>query len=195
VRWDYRMVFSDDFCIIEGGEIISFDISNSKTLIQRYPHDLCYWRDSLPPTDLLGCVFTQGGQVGLASYHFPIDMGIDGAYISYEDAPPTWLLDNGDPPPPRKFFIDPTFDPPTRTFRGIIEWQTSPFSGEVKWEYTMVFSECFSHIVGGGVRGFSDVVQPPSSDSVYGLDLNYDLFVEAEVQMMHCLRQLRVNFV
>jgi hypothetical protein len=101
-RWIYRMVFSDDFCIIEDGEIVSYDVLGVAASTDRYPQDLRYWRHQLPPAALPGCVFMQGGLLGLASYHFPSISGIDGAYVSYEAAPPSWLLDNGQPPPPQK---------------------------------------------------------------------------------------------
>jgi len=195
VRWEYRMVFSDDFCIIVDGEVISFDVSGNRTSIDRYPHDLRYWRYRDPPTRLLGCAFMQGGSLGLASYHFPVDAGVEGAYISYEAAPPSWFLDNGQPPPRRKPFVNPTFDEGTRTFRGTIDWSEAAFGGDVRWDYAMVFAEDYSHIVGGGVTCYTDVDLPPSMQAAYGQELIYELYVEEEAQMMYCLKQLRIGAV
>ena len=45
---------------------------------------------------LTGLVFLQAGGVGLASYHFD---GTDDIYISYSNAPLSWVLGNGTPPP------------------------------------------------------------------------------------------------
>ena len=194
-RWIYRMVFSDDFCIIEDGEIVSYDVLGVAASTDRYPQDLRYWRHQLPPAALPGCVFMQGGLLGLASYHFPSISGIEGAYISYEAAPPSWLLDNGQPPPPQKAFLNPTFDEESRTFRGTIEWSESAFGGDVRWEYTIVFADSFSHIASGSVRRFNDASGSPAGESVYGVNLNYELYVEPEAQMMHRLSQLRVGLV
>jgi hypothetical protein len=191
VRWDYRMVFSDDFCIIAAGESECFDKSGQLLRTRRFPHDLRYWRQRRMSTGLPGCVFIQGGLIGLASYHFPSDAGIESAYISYEAAPSSWLLDNGNPPPLRKAFTRPCFDSETRTFRATIDWSESSFGGSVKWEYTMVFASDYSHIIGGSVQCFSDATLPPSSESLYGRELIYELYVEEQAQMDYCLRQLR----
>jgi hypothetical protein len=67
VLWVYRMVFSDDFCIIANGEVKAFDTSDNLLRSHRYPHSLRYWRRRSPPASLAGCVFIQGGVVGLAS--------------------------------------------------------------------------------------------------------------------------------
>ncbi len=185
------MVFSDDFCIIVDGETKCSDKLGQLLKTRRYPHELRYWRHRQQPTGLAGCVFMQAGVIGLASYHFPSDTGIAGAYISYESAPPSWLLDNGSPPPTRKAFTLPKFDQETRTFRATIDWSESSFGGSVRWDYTMVFAEDYSHIIGGSVQCFSDADAQPSSESLYGRDLTYELYVEEEAQMRHCLRQLR----
>ncbi len=188
------MVFSDDFRIIVGGEITSYDETGGHKITDRYPQDLRYWLLRPPPTSLPGCSFMQGGLLGLASYHFPLDPAED-AYISYEAAPPSWLLDNGQPPPRRKTFINPSFDQESRTFRGTIDWSESSFGGHVRWQYTMTFSEEYSSIVGGSVLCYHDVDQAPSRESVFGIDLDYELYVEEEAQMMYCLKQLMIGSV
>jgi hypothetical protein len=194
IRWDYCMVFSDDFRIIVGGQITSFDDAGVQKITDRYPQDLRYWLLTPPPSSLPGCTFMQGGLLGLASYHFPLDPA-DAAYISYEAAPPSWLLDNGQPPPRRKAFINTSFDQESRTFRGTIDWSESAFGGHVRWEYTMVFAEQFQSIVGGRVLCYTDVSLPPSRESVFGVDLDYELYVEEEAQMMYCLKQLNIGLV
>ena len=70
-------------------------------------------------------------------------------YISYSSAPSSWVLDNGRRPPSKKYFNLPTYTPENRTFKGKIIWDESPFQGDHSWEYTMIFSEDFSHIESG----------------------------------------------
>ncbi len=60
----------------------------------------------------------------------------------------------------------------------------------MRWDYTMVFAENYSRIIGGSVQCFSDADLPPSSESQYGEDLNYELHVDDEAHLMYCLRQL-----
>ena len=55
-----------------------------------------------------------------------------------------------------------------------------------------MFADSFSHIASGSVRRFKDAFESPAGESVYGVDLNYELYVEAKAQMMHRLSQLRV---
>jgi len=137
-----------------------------------------YRRHSDPPMRLLGCAFVQGGSLGLASYHFPVDACVEGAYISYEAAPPSWFLDNGQPPPRRKPFVNPTFDEETITFRGTIDWSEAAFGGDVRWDYTMVLAEEYSHVVGGGVTCYTDVDLPLSMQAAYGQELDYEMYNE-----------------
>ena len=94
-RWCYTMVFSDDFSIICGGQLQSFDANGQQTEVSQFPRDLCYWRSHELPVTLDGCAFMQGGPLGLASYHF--DQGVEEAYISYEAAPSNWSLDMWSP--------------------------------------------------------------------------------------------------
>jgi len=76
-------------------------------------------------------------RVGLASYHFELD----GPYISYEDIPDNWRLDDGSPPPENKYFMDPYYDEQNRRFTGWIDWSDNPFHGNIRWDYMIVFSE------------------------------------------------------
>ena len=93
----------------------------------------------------------QFGRLGLASYHF---RAADDCYISYEDAPSSWRLDDGSIPPAVKRFDSPSWDAATRTFTGFIDWSANMFHGDARWEYTMRFSESFEAMEGGGVRSF-----------------------------------------
>ena len=101
---------------------------------------------------LTGLVFLQAGGVGLASYHFD---GTDDIYISYSNAPLSWVLGNGTPPPPKKLFVGTAFDPTTRTFTGTVDWsdpeQTTFGTLAERWVYEMVFDENYTAITGGHV--------------------------------------------
>ena len=73
---------------------------------------------------LSGSVYVQGvilcgvSNVGLASYHFD---GPSSAYISYENRRARqWRLDNNTYFPAQKQFTNTSYDPATRTFRGML---------------------------------------------------------------------------
>lgn len=107
-------------------------------------------------TSLFGCVFVQrSSRLGFASYHFDAE---DDCYISYEGAPNSWRLDDGSKPPERKPFQDCRYDPSTRTFQGVVDWDP-PFFGDTHWEYTLTFAEDFSAVVDGVMTGHG----PPMS--------------------------------
>ena len=94
-----------------------------------------------------GHSYIQCNTVGLASYHFEGD----GPYISYENAPDNWRLDNNQKPPIRKKFQDWSYDSITRSFRGNIAWTEATFDGEALWKYKLVFSRDFNKIESGSV--------------------------------------------
>lgn len=116
-------------------------------------------------TNILSGVYVQAGrragganyaQVGVTSYHFdkPGDM-----YIHCCNQHQQWKLANGKEPPPRKTFLNPTWNQQTRTFSGTVDWTkdehghgSTNFEGDVKWEYTMVFNTAFTEITGGAVK-------------------------------------------
>ena len=148
-RWEYEMVFADDFVTIAGGQMNGFDREGNATRTSRFPETLRYVREYQLPSSIMGQAYMQGGSLGVASYHFP---EIDQAYISYEAAPPQWTLDDGQPPPQQKPFVNPRYDEATRTFTGTIDWSDNNFHGDARWEYEMVFSEDFARITGGQVR-------------------------------------------
>ncbi len=149
-RWEYEMVFADDFVTIAGGQMNGFDREGNATRTSKFPETLRYVREYEMPSTIVGQAYMQGGGLGVASYHFP---EIDQAYISYEAAPPQWTRDDGQPPPQQKPFVNPRYDAATRTFTGTIDWSDNNFHGDARWEYEMVFSEDFSRITGGQVRG------------------------------------------
>lgn len=182
VRWEYTMVFSDDFAIICGGEIHAYNVDNEES-VSSFPKDLMYWRFREPPTVLEGCVFMQGGMLGLASYHF--EEGVDKAYISYEAASYAgWKFDSGAPLPQKKSFQNPSYNAATRTFTGTIEWSPDTLGGNAKWEYTMVFAEDFSTISGGQVQNFNKEGEQ-TRENRFGHELRYALYSENEAQMGH----------
>ena len=150
-RWEYTMVFSDDFAFIAGGACRKFDADGQSTGVSTFPIQLQYIRAPTAPTTVFGSTYVQFGRLGLASYHF---RAADDCYISYENAPTSWKLDDGAPPPAVKRFDSPSWDAASRTFTGVIDWSANPFQGDVRWEYTIVFSEDFREISGGEVRAF-----------------------------------------
>ena len=97
-----------------------------------------------------GHSYIQCNTVGLASYHFEGDE----PYISYENAPDSWRLDNNQKPPIRKKFQDWSYDSATRSFRGNIVSTEATFRGDALWKYEFVFSEDFNIIESGSVTGF-----------------------------------------
>jgi hypothetical protein len=62
------------------------------------------------PTTIFGQVFVQGGEVGVASYHFESQDPTTGAYINYSNAPSSWILDNGQAPSEKKYFEEWSYD-------------------------------------------------------------------------------------
>ena len=138
--WTYEMIFSETFAIIEGGGMVS---DSGET--DDFPEGLVYWRQQDLST--LGNMYCQGRDaIGVASYHFT--EGVANAWISYENAPETWVLDNGQRPPGKKEFENATYDDTARIFRGEIVWKEG-FRGDFKWEFEMVFSEDFMSIESG----------------------------------------------
>ena len=103
-------------------------------------------------------------------------------YIGYHNAPPTWILSNGEKPAEEKRFINASWDKQTRTFRGDILWDTgsdgvtvnglepapTTFGGMRWWRYEMVFSEDYSSIVGGGNAQFKSPYAPPEGGVITG---------------------------
>ena len=57
------------------------------------------------PTTIFGGVYIQDGTEGLASYHFS-----EAESYIYRAAPPSWLLDDGSPPPLKKTVLNAHYD-------------------------------------------------------------------------------------
>ena len=131
-------------------------------------------------------------RLGVASYHFSGRDGdsVDQAWISYEAAPPHWLLDNGDRPPQRKAFDNPTWDSETRTFKGSIDWTETPFSGDSRWEYEMVFAGDFESIVGGQMQGYNADGVASGAPLTFPEQLRYEFYCEEKAQLFHLLTGL-----
>jgi hypothetical protein len=151
--WDYEMVFSENFAIIEGGRMQATKAGGGAGATHKFPMDLCYWRGLPPLDDIAGQTYIQGGTVGQASYHYE-DMSKP--YISYSSAPPQWALDDGAAPPSKKYvreqgetevrrervarpnsssryFDEAQWFPQTRTFTGTITWSPTSFGGDAMW--------------------------------------------------------------
>ena len=108
--------------------------------------------------ELKNKIFDQG-QIGMASYHF-LETG---PYICYSSQ--IWKLDDGvSYPPHEKMFEDYTYDADSRTFKGDITWAPITFSGNNRWEYTIVFDEEFTKISGGTVECYSTTGE---KDTIY----------------------------
>ncbi|KNC76604.1 hypothetical protein SARC_10905 [Sphaeroforma arctica JP610] len=105
-----------------------------------------------PPSTIWGCVYGQFDTIGMASYHFD-HPGAEGSYISYEEAPAAWQLDDGSRPPHRKLFLDPVYDSDRKVFTATVEWDTG-FNGDTKWEYTIAFADDFRTVVAGAVERY-----------------------------------------
>ena len=126
------------------------------------------------PNPLIGMVFVQSGGVGLASYHFD---AVDDIYINYSAAPSSWYLDNYQPFPDEKAFIDTSFDLELRAFYGTIDWsypEATTADGAERWVYEMLFSADYQTISGGGIRMYS-----PSDAFLGEYAFGVDLFYEA----------------
>jgi hypothetical protein len=169
-RWEYEMVFSDDFAAIVSGAVHTNALRGDAPTTFLSPwdeteaqhgHGLLYLRWTPAPTSIFGIVYVQGFAYaalleGLASYHFESPTN---CYISYASAPALWRLDDGSALPEKKPFTNTSYEADTRTFKGVVEWDP-PFAGETRWEYEMVFSDDFNRVVGGSMTASSGNVKP-----------------------------------
>jgi hypothetical protein len=120
---------------------------------------------------LVGLVFVQGGEVGLASYHFDSE---DDTYINYASF--DIEMDDGQRVPEKKSFVDTDFALDNRTFRGIIDWtepEGTTVSGAERWVYEMVFDDGYTVIDGGSVVAY-DSRGNEIRESYFGSDLVYE---------------------
>ena len=176
VKWRYRIQFSEDFSGVVGGEIVATSATGSEKTtpflapwIAEWERHLSYLRWTPPPSTIFGSVYVQGAvyagvHEGVASYHFD---SLKNCYISYANAPDSWLLDDGSPPPRRKPFEQVSYEQDTRTFRGVVKWPQG-FDGAALWEYTMVFAPDFSFISSGKVQPYGPSGRPLRSAQYFG---------------------------
>lgn len=124
------------------------------------------------PESIWGKVYVQAAsrdRTGVASYHF---VNMNECYISYANAPATWIHSDGSPFPSRKPFEQCRFNYETRTFEGIINWSpVTTADGDFQWKYKMVFSSDFTQISSGTIE-MLNVSQPPAMHR-FGVDLLY----------------------
>lgn len=71
------------------------------------------------------------------------------SYLSYADSHHLWKLDDGSPVPDKKYFKNTSYDPQTRTFRGVCDWHDEPFAKAHRRDYEIVFAEDLRTVVGG----------------------------------------------
>ena len=202
-KWVYRIQFSEDFAGIIGGEIeaTAGDGSLKKTpflapWIAEWDRHLSYLRWTPPPTTIFSSVYVQGFvyagvHEGVASYHFN---SVDDCYISYANAPESWILDDGSPPPVRKPFEQVSYVEETRTFQGVVTWPQG-FDGAIRWEYTMVFSSDFSFIASGKVQPYRAFGIPMRAqhfgDPMSGLLISSVLFYTRKPSVLSASEKLR----
>ena len=127
------------------------------------------------PTTIIDGVYIQGEEEGLASYHFP---SIESSYISYESPNCSmWpTLEDGSRPPPRKYFINPSYNEETKTFKGDIDWSPTRWESEMLWRYTMIFSDDLLFIESGDMHAFDNNVNGNLTEIIdfgIGKELDY----------------------
>jgi len=91
-----------------------------------------------------GQVYAHDQGIGSASYHFEEEQ----PYISYENAPESWIMDDGNRPPGKKKFTNWKYDRDSRKFSGEIRWEPVTFQMDNLWVYELVFNENFTEIEG-----------------------------------------------
>ena len=206
-KWVYGIQFSEDFAGIIGGDLIATSVDGSTKAtpfrapwIYEWDHHLSYLRWTPPPSTIFGSVYVQGvvyagHHEGVASYHFD---SLDNCYISYANAPDSWVLDDGSSPPRRKPFEQVSYEEDTRTFRGVVTWPQG-FDGAARWEYTIVFSQDFSFISSGkvqpyGQRGFAMRAQH-FGDPTAGLMLVPVLYYTRKPSVLAANEKLRATLL
>lgn len=113
--------------------------------------------NSTAPIPSNGRIYTQFGQVGLASYHFDTPQK---CFINWDTCPKEWTFDDGSwmglpesgAGSGTAQFELPYFDLVTRTFTGII-MLPAPLDGNVRLKFRMVFSPSLDYIVDGEIVG------------------------------------------
>ena len=94
VRWDYTMVFSEDWRYITKGGVTLVKKNGTESEV-KFGRDLYYHRYISTPSPFLDKkehMYVSGSGPGSASYHFSLH---GDSYISYENSPKTWKTDDG----------------------------------------------------------------------------------------------------
>lgn len=162
VKWDYEIIFAEDFAGVIGGRVVGTSADGSIVTTPfsapwegHWDQHLAYLRWTPPSSTIFGSIYVQGTLYsgvleGIASYHFDSE---DYCYISYTNAPIDWKLDDGSELPARKQFNDASYNANTRTFQGVVMWDT-PIGGALKWKYEMVFAEDLRSICDGQMQPY-----------------------------------------
>jgi len=164
-RWEYEIVFSEDFTCIIGGHNVSKDVEGTVVDISPFVPP---WADAESPNacrsyirwleqspSIFGSAYVRGyayasALEGAASFHFDAE---DDCYISYSNAPADWLLDDGSALPAKKVFSEARYDEATRILHAAVLWSPH-FNGQARCEYQMLFSTDLSRIVGGTMQAY-----------------------------------------
>jgi len=115
-----------------------------------FRHGVPNFRHAVPNWPTTSQVFAHHLGVGAASYHF----NLEEPYISYENAPENWKLDDGSELPAKKKFTNWSYDGDARKFCAEIRWEPVTFYGENLWVYEMVFNENFTEIESGECKRY-----------------------------------------
>lgn len=124
-----------------------------------------------------GKVFVQRSGLGVASYHFESD---NLCYISYSNAPKTWILDDGEQLPAKKEFEGIFYDKNKRIFAAWVIWsdpEESTFKGDERWLYQIQFNEDCTEIVAGTFLALDEDAQITQIQR-FGVELKYNLLTE-----------------
>jgi len=190
--WEYNMVFSDDFMIIESGLFQSYKIVEDPKgvpdVVYRFDKEVLRYENSRPALDTIyGQVYVQVHAENVAAYHFPPLGSAEGGggqpwapYLTYHNV--ASCLDDGSNFPEKKYFVNPSYNSDTRTFTGEVHWAAPALCSESnRWVYTMKFSHDCATIEGGEVLSFTpNESEPPRSTKykTFGTELLSQFSIE-----------------
>ena len=107
--------------------------------------------------------------VGWGSIH--VDTAINSFYLDYSKVPSSWKLDNGDPYPARKNFINANLDLVASKFTGEISWVPTAISGVTRWSYDISSGDSFNTL-SGSITGY-DAQGNVNTTWVVGTDIHF----------------------
>ena len=73
------------------------------------------------------------------------------SYVDYSTSGHIWTLDDGSELPGRVYFKNSSYDPETRTFRGITDFRKSLWRGDSIREYELTFNESLTTVSFGKI--------------------------------------------